>query len=225
MLHPFSEGAMLLVDKPAKWTSFDVVNKIRHALKGIKVGHAGTLDPLATGLLIICTGKFTKKLNHFSGLDKTYEGIITLGATTPSYDTETPFNAFFDISHISENDIIEATRQLTGTIEQIPPAYSAIKKKGKVAHLSARKGMPLQLDPRIVTVKKFEIKKIEMPDIHFHIECSKGTYIRSLAHDLGRLLNSGAYLKQLRRTAIGPYKIDNAWQLEKLIEAIHKSYT
>jgi len=184
------------------------------------VGHAGTLDPLATGLLIICTGKFTKRLEEFSGLDKTYEGIITLGATTPTYDAETPFDATYNTANISETHIKEAVNQLTGTIQQIPPIYSAIKKDGVTAHVAARKGDDIKMEPRTVTIHQFAINKIEMPDVYFTVRCSKGTYIRSLAFDLGRLLNNGGYLKQLRRTAIGNYSVNDAWQLDKLIAHI-----
>jgi len=220
MLKKYAEGQILLVDKPSTWTSFDVVNKIRYALRRIKVGHAGTLDPLATGLLIICTGKFTKRLEEFSGLDKTYEGIITLGATTPTYDAETPFDATYNTANISETHIKEAVNQLTGTIQQIPPIYSAIKKDGVTAHVAARKGDDIKMEPRTVTIHQFAINKIEMPDVYFTVRCSKGTYIRSLAFDLGRLLNNGGYLKQLRRTAIGNYSVNDAWQLDKLIAHI-----
>jgi tRNA pseudouridine55 synthase len=219
-LKQYAEGQILLVDKPATWTSFDVVNKIRYALNKIKVGHAGTLDPLATGLLILCTGKFTKRLEEFSGLDKTYEGIITLGATTPSYDAETAFDATYDTAHISATTIKEAVLKLTGVIQQIPPAFSAIKKDGQAAYISARNGNALKMEPRTVTIKNFDINKIEMPDVHFTVQCSKGTYIRSLAYDLGRLLNNGGYLKSLRRTAIGNFSVNDAWQLNELIEHI-----
>jgi len=219
-LKKYAEGQILLVDKPSTWTSFDVVNKIRYALKRIKVGHAGTLDPLATGLLILCTGKFTKRIDEFSGRDKTYEGIITLGATTPTYDSEMPFDATYDTANISETDIKEAVTKLTGTIQQIPPIYSAIKKDGVTAHVAARKGKDIQMEPRTVTIHQFIINKIEMPDVYFTVQCSKGTYIRSLAFDLGRLLNNGGYLKQLRRTAIGNFSVNDAWQLDKLITNI-----
>jgi tRNA pseudouridine55 synthase len=220
MLKEYAEGQILLIDKPTAWTSFDVVNKIRYALKRIKVGHAGTLDPLATGLLILCTGKFTKRLNEFSGLDKTYEGIITLGASTPSFDSETPFNNTFDTSGISAEAIRNAVKQLTGEIQQVPPIYSALKKDGQAAYISARKGEDIKMEPRTVTVKQFNIVKIEMPHVHFVVECSKGTYIRSLAHDLGAMLNNGGYLSSLRRTKIGNYSVADAWQLDSFIQHI-----
>jgi tRNA pseudouridine55 synthase len=225
MLQKYAEGQILLIDKPIDWTSFDVVNKIRYALKRIKVGHAGTLDPLASGLLIICTGRFTRRLSEFSGLDKTYEGIITLGASTPSYDAETEPDATFDTGNITEAEINSAVKKLTGTLMQIPPAYSAVKKQGQAAYKSARMGEQVKLDPREVTVHSFAIKKIEMPDVHFSVECSKGTYIRSLAHDLGKLLDNGGYLKRLRRTKIGDYSIDDDWQLDRFIQFIKSENT
>ncbi len=219
MFKNFHQGEIILVNKPAGWTSFDVANKIKYATKA-KTGHAGTLDPLATGLMILCTGKFTNKLTELTGMDKGYEGIITLGATTPSYDSETAFDQTFDYSAISEKEIHEAVQKLMGTIQQIPPAFSAIKKDGKKAYLMARKGKELQLEPRTVEIKKFDIIKIEMPDIHFYVECSKGTYIRSLAFDLGKLLNNGAYLKNLHRVSIGNFHVKDAWEINALVEHI-----
>lgn len=219
MLHNFHEGEVLLVNKPAGWTSFDVVNKIKYATKA-KVGHAGTLDPLATGLMIICTGKFTKKLTEFTGFDKSYEGTIYVGATTPSYDAETPVSETFDISNISEEDIINAAKKLTGKIAQMPPIFSAIKKNGKKAYEAARQGKEVKLDPRNVEIFQFDITRIELPEIDFEVSCSKGTYIRSLAHDLGKLLNSGAYLKFLNRTRIGDFYLKDALELNALIQYI-----
>lgn len=219
-LQQYRDGQILLVDKPAGWTSFDVVNKIRHVLGGIKTGHAGTLDPMATGLLIVATGRFTKKLSEFMHLDKTYTGIIRLGATTPSYDADTPPEAYYDVHGITVSDIEAAVRVLTGTIQQVPPPFSAIKKGGRPAYMAARQGKPISLEPRIVTIKRFQIDRIDMPDLYFTIECSKGTYIRSLAHDLGKLLRNGAYLISLRRTAIGPYHVEEAWPLPQLVEQI-----
>ncbi|MBR9922087.1 MAG: tRNA pseudouridine(55) synthase TruB [Bacteroidetes bacterium] len=222
----YLEGRMLLVDKPKSWTSFDVVNKIRYRLKNllnikkIKVGHAGTLDPLATGLLIICTGKATKNIQTFQGLPKDYEGTIILGATTPSYDGETEIDATFPFEHITLEDVKEATKSLTGEIDQIPPVFSAIKVDGQPLYKKARKGIKVEVRARTVTVFNFEITRFELPEIDFKVHCSKGTYIRSLAHDLGKALNSGAYLASLRRTAIGPYHIDEAWDLEELIERL-----
>ena len=218
------EGSMLLVDKPATWTSFDVVNKIRYALKlpkqKIKVGHAGTLDPLATGLLIICTGKFTKKINELQGLDKVYSGIIQLGATTASYDAETEIDQTFSLENINESSIHECRLSFIGKQTQIPPIYSAIKIDGQRAYKYAREGQSVALKKREVEIFDFKIPKIELPDVHFEVHCSKGTYIRSLAFDFGKNLNIGGYLKALRRSKIGDYPIENAWQLDDLIESI-----
>ncbi len=219
MLHNFHEGEILLVNKPTTWTSFDVVNKIKYATKA-KVGHAGTLDPLATGLMIICTGKFTKKLTEFTGFDKSYEGTIYLGATTPSYDAETAISETFDISKISEEEIRAAANKLTGKISQMPPIYSAIKKDGKKAYEAARKGKEIKLDSRSVEISQFDITRIELPEIDFIVSCSKGTYIRSLAYDLGKLLNNGAYLKALNRTRIGNFYLKDAFELTELIDYI-----
>lgn len=219
MFQNFHQGEMILVNKPLQWTSHDVVNKIKYATKA-KIGHAGTLDPLAEGLMIICTGKFTKKLTELTGFDKTYEGIIGLGATTPSYDLETATDATFDISKITEQDILQVQQQLTGTIQQMPPAFSAIKVGGKKSYEAARQGKTLELQPRTVTIHQFQITKIELPNIHFEVSCSKGTYIRSLAYDFGKLLHNGAHLKALKRTATGNYLLKDAWQLDKLIENI-----
>ncbi|MCP4124001.1 MAG: tRNA pseudouridine(55) synthase TruB [Bacteroidetes bacterium] len=226
-VNPGSElwnGSMLLVDKPKTWTSFDVVNKIRYALKvpgkKMKVGHAGTLDPLATGLLIICTGSFTKKIQELTGLGKVYDGVIRLGATTPSYDLETETDKTFDFSEISIDDIEKISRELTGDIIQTPPAHSAIKVGGKRAYKSARAGKDIKMPPRPVTIHHFKIQEIALPDVHFEVSCSKGTYIRSLAYDFGKKLNNGAHLATLRRTAIGPHLLEKAWQLDDLINHI-----
>lgn len=225
-IHNFHEGEILLVNKPIGWTSFDVVNKLRYALK-TKVGHAGTLDPLAKGLLIICTGKFTKKLHEFSGMDKIYEGTFYIGATTASYDAEQPIQKTFSIEQIHEADIFNAAKKLEGNLLQTPPVFSALKKNGKKAYEAARAGETLILDPRPITIHQFEITKIELPLVHFKIKCSKGTYIRSIANDFGQLLHNGAYLYFLNRTAIGFYQIENAWELNHLIECIsnHPEWT
>ena len=222
----FKEGTILLVDKPLEWTSFDVVNKIRYkvkhklGVKKIKVGHAGTLDPLATGLLIICTGKFTKKLNDLQGLVKEYTGTIKLGATTPSYDAEKEEDAQFPIDHITE-ELIEKTRQtFLGDIEQIPPIYSALKVDGERLYKKARKGIMVEIKPRPVHIYDFDIQEIRLPFIDFRIKCSKGTYIRSIAHDFGKVMDSGSYLTGLRRTEIGDHHVDDSWNLEELIEYI-----
>ncbi len=217
----FENGEILLFDKPLEWTSFDVVNKVRFILKHnagierIKVGHAGTLDPLATGLLVICTGKMTKKINDLTLLDKEYTGIITLGATTPSYDLETEFNRTFPAHHISPKMIKDNVKKFTGKIFQKPPIYSAKKIKGKKAYQYARESLSLKMKPKEVEIYEFEITGIDMPDISFRVSCSKGTYIRSLAHDFGKAMRSGAHLSQLRRTRVGDYKISDAINLEQ----------
>lgn len=222
----FLNGTCLLVDKPVSWTSFDVVNKIRTTLKHtfhlkkIKVGHAGTLDPLATGLLVICTGKFTKKLTEFQGLEKEYEGTIMLGATTPSYDAETEPTKTFSVDQITKEQIESARRTFLGEIEQFPPMYSAIKVDGKPLYKRARKGETIEVKSRSVTIKHFDFTRIELPEIDFRVACSKGTYIRSLAHDFGKALHNGAYLASLRRTRVGQFDIKNAWNLEALIDHI-----
>ncbi|WP_158860189.1 tRNA pseudouridine(55) synthase TruB [Lunatibacter salilacus] len=214
------EGIVFLVDKPYEWTSFDVVKKIRNALKIKKVGHAGTLDPLATGLLIICAGKMTKQIDTFQQQEKEYTGTFVIGKTTESFDLEKEVVDVADISHITESDILAAVKQLTGEIQQIPPMHSAIRKDGKRVYESARKGITLELDARTVTVNTFEITGISLPEIHFRIVCTKGTYIRSLARDLGELLGVGAYLSALIRTRIGKYKLGDADNLPELIEKI-----
>jgi len=203
-----------------------VVNKIRYRLrhitgvKRIKVGHAGTLDPMATGLLIICTGKFTKKLTDFQGLDKTYTGTLHLGKTTPSYDAETEPDYHYPIDHITNELLEENTAQFTGDIEQIPPMYSAIKVDGQRLYKAARKGKMIERKPRNVHIHNFELTRIELPDVDFNVTCSKGTYIRSLAHDLGKAVDSGAYLTALCRTRIGDFRLEDAWVLEELIEML-----
>jgi len=212
----YLKGQLLLIDKPLGWSSFQAVNKLKWAirkkfeLKKIKIGHAGTLDPLATGLLLICTGKFTKKINELQGQVKEYTGTITLGATTPSYDLETEIDKTFSLDRISEEMIHNAASQLTGDIEQRPPIFSALKKDGKRLYEYAREGKEVEIKKRSVTVSEFEIVKSILPEVHFRIICSKGTYIRSLAHDLGLLLNNGGYLSELRRTKIGDYTVDTA---------------
>jgi len=218
----FAEGQMLLIDKPLTWTSFDVVGKIRNSIKPlkIKVGHAGTLDPLATGLLIVCTGKFTKKIDSYQAEDKEYMGTITLGGTTPSYDLETEVDETFPTNHISEQMIYDAAKTFEGDIDQYPPAHSAIKINGERIYEKARRGETVELKTRKVTINSFIIEKIEMPVIHFRVSCSKGTYIRSLAYDFGKVLNSGAHLSSLRRTKSGDYQVENAWNLEELIQKI-----
>lgn len=222
----FKAGTVLLVDKPQGWTSFDVVNKIRHRLKRrlqvkkIKVGHAGTLDPMATGLLIICTGKFTKRIDEYQGMPKEYTGTIKLGASTPSYDAETEPDHTFPTEHITESDLEKARAGLTGDIEQLPPMFSAIKVDGQPLYKRARKGEKIEVKSRPVSVYRFDITKNEMPEVSFLIECSKGTYIRSIAHDLGKSLNSGGHLIKLCRTKIGKFSLEDAWNLDELIEQL-----
>ncbi|MBS1628416.1 MAG: tRNA pseudouridine(55) synthase TruB, partial [Bacteroidetes bacterium] len=197
-------GTVLLVDKPLRWTSFDVINKLRRPLKA-KMGHAGTLDPLATGLLIVCTGNFTKRISEYQRMPKEYTGIIELGAVTPTYDLESEPQDFKSPEGITENMLQEATRQFTGEILQAPPIHSAIKKDGKRAYELARAGKEIKLDLRPVTIAAFELTKISLPELHFRVACSTGTYIRSLAHDFGQALGCGGYLKALRRTQIGGF--------------------
>lgn len=226
LLPDLREGAMLLVDKPAGWTSFDVVNKIRFAakrkyeVKKIKVGHAGTLDPLATGLLIICTGKMTKQIDAYQGMDKVYTGSLRLGATTPTYDAESEVDATYPTEHLVTDGILEAVKTLEGTIEQTPPVFSAVKIGGKRAYELARKNKPVEMKKRTVQIHYFKVTDLQIPDLSFKIKCSKGTYIRSLAYDLGRLVDNGAYLTSLRRTQIGEYDVADAWSLDDLVEAI-----
>lgn len=212
----FLNGQLLLIDKPLGWSSFQAVNKLKWAirkkfgLKKIKIGHAGTLDPLASGLLLICTGKFTKKISELQGQEKEYVGAITLGGTTPSYDLETEVDKSFPTDHITEALILDTAARLTGTIEQRPPAFSALKKDGKRLYEYAREGKTITVNTRTVTVSAFDITGIALPKVEFRVICSKGTYIRSLAHDLGVLLKSGGHLSALRRTKIGSYDVNNA---------------
>ncbi|HTF18859.1 MAG TPA: tRNA pseudouridine(55) synthase TruB [Chryseolinea sp.] len=203
-------GRVLLINKPLEWTSFDVVNKIRFKLKTKKVGHAGTLDPLATGLLIVCVGKMTKCIDEFMGLEKEYTGSFTLGQVTASYDRETRVEQTTDISHLTEDMIREATKAFFGRIQQLPPAHSAIKIKGKRAYEFARQGKPVELTPREVEITAFDITEIQLPRVLFRIVCSKGTYIRSIARDLGVALGVGAHLSSLCRTRIGPHRLEQA---------------
>lgn len=221
-LFDFAGGEVLLVDKPLEWTSFDVVGKLRNTMKPqkIKVGHAGTLDPLATGLLVICTGKFTKRIDSFQAEDKEYTGVITLGATTPSYDLETAVDRTFDYQHITAADIYQTARQFVGETDQYPPAHSAIQINGERAYEKARRGEDVEMKARRITINHFDIEHIDMPHVHFRISCSKGTYIRSIARDFGKALGTGAHLSQLRRTKSGNFHVDNAWNLPDLIEKI-----
>lgn len=222
----FQSGQVLLIDKPLQWTSFQAVNKLRWEIrqafniKKIKVGHAGTLDPLATGLLIICTGKMTKQIHTFQGQDKEYTGTFVLGSTTPSYDLETEIDQTFPTEHISEAMIHETTTQFIGDIEQFPPVFSALKKDGKRLYEYARAGENVEIKSRTVHISEFEITKIDGLDLNFRVVCSKGTYIRSLAHDFGKALNSGAHLSVLRRTKIGDFNVENAISPEDFIATL-----
>jgi tRNA pseudouridine55 synthase len=219
-LTPYLEGKVLLIDKPLKWTSFDMVKKVRWMTKIMKVGHAGTLDPLATGLLIICTGKYTKQINEFMGMPKEYTGSLVLGATTASYDLEHAPENFKSIDTITASAIQEATTKFIGTILQMPPQHSAIKKDGKRLYETARQGIEVIVDPRQITIHEFEIVKIDLPHVEFRVLCSTGTYIRSLVHDFGQALGVGAYMSGLRRTKIGTFHVEDAMQWEELEKEI-----
>jgi tRNA pseudouridine55 synthase len=225
----FESGEILLVNKPYGWTSFDVVNKVRYTIKKelgiqkIKIGHAGTLDPLATGLLILCTGKSTKKIEEFVGFDKEYTGTFMLGATTPSYDLETGINGQFPTNHVTSEAIKEATNQFIGPIQQVPPQFSAKKVEGKRAYRFARQDVEIELKPNAVEISAFEITQIKLPEVMFRIACSKGTYIRSLARDLGQALNTGAHLTALCRTRIGPWYLRDAYEVEGILELVRRS--
>lgn len=224
MEYDFIRGEVLLVDKPLHWTSFDVVAKLRRLCKTKKIGHAGTLDPLATGLLIVCTGKKTKSIEQYQNLNKTYQATICLGATTPTYDAEFAPENIKPYAHITENEVKNAIeKHFMGEISQIPPVYSAIKIQGKSAYQLARKGKEVELKPRTVHIYRFDILSFDLPYIHAEIECSKGTYIRSLAHDLGQLLGTGAYLSGLRRTKIGEISVEQAKTMEEWIEILSES--
>jgi len=222
----FEEGQVLLIDKPYDWTSFDVVRRIRNLIKIKKIGHAGTLDPLATGLLILCTGKYTKRINEYMAQEKEYTGTIVLGATTPTYDLESIPENFRDFAHISPEDVVTAAAQLTGEIMQVPPIYSAIKKDGKRAYEFARKGQDVELQPRKIVVSKFETS-LNGSNVRFRIVCSTGTYIRTIANDLGALLGCGGYLSELCRTRIGSFELKDAWTMEqaesKIAELLHQN--
>lgn len=220
----FLGGSVLILNKPFKWTSFDVVRQVRTMIsrhfkikqRDVKVGHAGTLDPLATGLLIICTGKMTKRIHEFQTLEKEYSGSITFGNTTPSYDLETAFDSSHPIAHISNELIYSSSQKFIGTIEQQPPAFSAKKVDGVIAYRKARRGKTVNLKPSEVTIKQFEITDIDMPLVQFKVICSKGTYIRSLANDLGKSLHSGAHLSSLCRERIGDFTLQDAISVERL---------
>jgi len=225
----FLEGQILLIDKPLEWSSFQAVNKLKWAirkqfdLKKIKIGHAGTLDPLATGLLLICTGKFTKKIPELQGQKKEYTGTITLGATTPSFDLETEVDQKYPTKHITEPLLLETTQQFLGDVTQTPPMFSALKKDGKRLYELAREGKSVEVKSRNIHIETFEITGIQMPEVHFRVVCSKGTYIRTLADDFGKALDSGGHLSALRRTGIGDFHVDNAVTPEVFQQKLVKS--
>jgi len=222
----YKEGQVILIDKPLEWTSFQAVNKVRWLIrkqfniKKIKVGHAGTLDPLATGLLIICSGKFTKKIDTYQAQEKEYTGTFTLGATTPSYDLETEIDQTFEISELTSEKIHAATKQFLGEIQQQPPVFSALKKEGKRLYEYARNGEEVAIPTRTVTISEFEITKIDLPKVDFRVVCSKGTYIRSLANDFGKALNNGAHLSALRRTKIGEFSVEKALGISEFEDSL-----
>ena len=218
----FEQGQMLLINKPLEWTSFDVIQRLRKIINIRKIGHAGTLDPLATGLLIICTGKFTKKINEYMAQEKEYTGTFTLGATTPTYDRESKPENFKPFEHLTTEEIKLATLQFNGEILQLPPAHSAIKVGGKRLYELARQGKEVKLEPRKVTIKEFAIVKIDLPVIHFRVVCTTGTYIRSLAKDFGDVLECGAYLSSLFRTRIGNFLVNDAYSIEAFSEMFNR---
>ena len=217
---PYLEGSVLLIDKPLTWTSFDVVKKVRILTGVSKVGHAGTLDPLATGLLILCTGRFTKRINEYMAREKEYTGTFRLGAVTPTYDLESEPVERGPYAHLTVVDLKEAAKAFTGDILQVPPAHSAVKRDGKPAYLMARKGREVNLEPRPVTIGEFEIVTFDPPDVSFRVVCSTGTYIRSLAHDMGLSLGCGAHLTALRRTRIGEFSVEDALGVGDFVERV-----
>jgi tRNA pseudouridine55 synthase len=228
MKEQFLNGEIILIDKPLDWTSFQVVNKIRwlirstFGIKKIKVGHAGTLDPLASGLLILCTGKMTKSIEQFMGQEKEYTGTFTLGSTTPSYDLETEIDNTFPTDHITEELLHNTLDQFVGTIDQYPPVFSALKKDGKRLYEFAREGIEVEIPTRKVNIRSFELTQKAIPKVDFKVICSKGTYIRSLVNDFGKALNSGAHLSALRRTRIGEFNIEQAVSIEDFEKQIKK---
>ena len=226
MKFDFQNGELILIDKELNWTSFDVVSKLRNSikkkldLKKIKVGHAGTLDPLATGLLIICTGKMTKRIDEFTSLDKTYTGKITIGSSTPSYDLETKPNVYYPTNHINDELILNTANNFIGKTLQKPPIFSAIKKDGVRLYKLARKGIDVKIEKKEIIIHDFKITSINFNEIEFSVKCSKGTYIRSLANDFGKELGSGAHLSELRRISIGEYSVDQSYKLMSFIRNI-----
>jgi tRNA pseudouridine55 synthase len=223
-LAELKEGAAMLIDKPLEWTSFDALNKVRRLINA-KIGHCGTLDPLATGLLICCTGKMTKRITEFQKQEKEYTGTIHLGAQTPTYDLESEPENFQPYEHLTETDIINATQQFVGNIMQTPPIHSAVKKGGKRAYELAREGIDIKLDPRPITIMAFDITAINLPEVHFRVTCSTGTYIRTLANDFGNALGCGGYLSALRRTKIGAFNVDDALTVAEWVEKLQAEKT
>jgi tRNA pseudouridine55 synthase len=227
-VNPFLDGQILLVNKPLGWTSFDVVKKVRNVIsretgiRKIKVGHAGTLDPLADGLLIICTGRFTKKIEQFQEMEKEYTGTFFIGATTPSFDKETDIDQQWDISHLKEETILKCSESFIGESDQIPPLFSAIKTDGVRAYHHARNQETIELKPRRITISRFDLTRIALPEVDFIVTCSKGTYIRSLARDFGKALNSGAHLTSLTRTRIGTYQLTDAVALQEFEQSLRE---
>lgn len=222
-INSFEDGRVILIDKPLGWTSFDVVRKIRSVIKLKKIGHAGTLDPLATGLLIVCTGKFTKQINNYMAAEKEYTGTFTLGAVTPTYDLESEPKEFKDTGFITPEMIQQTAKKFIGETSQVPPAHSAVKQQGKPVYLLARKGYEVKLEPRKIFIKEFEITGIAMPVLSFRVVCGTGTYIRTLANDFGSAVGAGAYLSSLCRTRIGTFTLDNSISPEIFINGLKKS--
>ena len=218
--YDFQQGEVILIDKPLEWTSFDVVNKLRYLIKLKKIGHAGTLDPLATGLLILCTGKMTKQIERFQAEEKEYEGTLVLGKTTPSIDLETDFDSETSVNHLTEQDLERARQPFLGTIRQVPPVYSAVKVGGERLYKKARKGKEVAIKEREVTVRTFELTRIALPEVDFRIVCTKGTYIRSIVRDFGNRLKVGAYLSRLRRTRNGTFSVEDAYQIDEFVQLI-----
>ena len=221
-MNTYEEGRVILINKPLHWTSFDVVRRIRNLVKIKKVGHAGTLDPLATGLLIVCTGKFTKKINEYMAREKEYTGTITVGSTTPTYDLESEPEHFKNYHHITTEQITDATNRFTGNILQTPPIYSAIKQNGKRVYELARRGIDVKLEPRNVLINAFDITEVDLPVITFRVVCSTGTYIRSLAYDFGTELGTGGHLSSLCRTRIGEFWVQDALTITQFEEAVQE---
>jgi tRNA pseudouridine55 synthase len=221
----FEEGKVILINKPLHWTSFDVVRKIRNLIRIKKVGHAGTLDPLATGLLIVCTGKFTKKINEYQAQEKEYTGTFTLGAVTPTYDLESEPENFKNYDHVTKELLDETTKKFIGEIDQTPPIHSAVKQQGKPVYLAARKGHDVKLEPRKITIKEFEITDMKLPVVSFRVVCTTGTYIRSLANDFGEALGCGGYLSSLCRTRIGEFRLEEAMTMDQFMQNFDKPKT